>query len=501
MIDRLRDERGIALLMALGVLVVTSIMMVSIVTYSSSSSRASSSSKASQVAYALAEAGINNAMAVLSLPSNNALDQCLLHPPTPTSCASNTPFTSAYEGGTVSWYGILNTNTEVWSLTAVGKVRNPTGAATVTRTITASVQVISTLTQPLNNSAWNYIYATKTGDPDGCDEELNNSATFSANLYVDGNLCLDNTATITRDANYSVTLVVKGLTNLKKSGNAIGASGTTSPPLIDEAHLVGGCKLQNNAVHNPCGTADHVYVKNLYNTVQSITAPTADWDYWYQYATLGPKHPCDNPTSGQPTFESAGNTARDNSVTPVFNLVPSTSYTCRHTDGAGNIIGELSWDASAKILTLRGVVFFDGGITFNTGSTVQYRGQGSLYVSGTVTMVSGLQLCGGISGGNCDFTAWSPNNDMMMLVIKDMANTGTSLAFTQSARFQGGVYASTAVTFAQNGQIEGPMVATELTFSNSVVAHSFPLITQVPIGTPGNPNSYADPQPPGNFSG
>ena len=54
---RLTDERGIALIMTLGTLLVTSVMLVTVIQYSSSAGRGSNKSKADQTAYAIARRG------------------------------------------------------------------------------------------------------------------------------------------------------------------------------------------------------------------------------------------------------------------------------------------------------------------------------------------------------------------------------------------------------------------------------------------------------------
>ena len=48
---------------------------------------------------------------------------------------------------------------------------------------------------------------------------------------------------------------------------------------------------------------------------------------------------------------------------------------------------------------------------------------------------------------------------------------------------------------------DGPMVAGSFTLENNVETHEFPTITAVPVGWPGNPTVYAEPQPPQNYSG
>ena len=113
---RLADESGIALILTMGILLATSFMLVTVIQYSSDAGRGAHRSKADQVAYALAEAGINNAMSVLANPTNNALNSTLL-----------SARVSTYENGTVTWSGSFNPMNARWTLTSVSTVRNPTG--------------------------------------------------------------------------------------------------------------------------------------------------------------------------------------------------------------------------------------------------------------------------------------------------------------------------------------------------------------------------------------
>ena len=83
---RLRDESGVALILALTIMLILTIMLVSVIGFSSAGSRNAQHSNASEEAYALAEAGANNALAVLQVnypakfPGPPAT-QCVLHQP------------------------------------------------------------------------------------------------------------------------------------------------------------------------------------------------------------------------------------------------------------------------------------------------------------------------------------------------------------------------------------------------------------------------------------
>ena len=158
-----------ALVMSVGMIAVLSIVGTTMLVYTTSNARSGVVSKDNERAFSLAEAGLNNAMAVLSLPTNNALESTLL--PSTEATASSAP----YEGGTSKWYGTLDRAAAMWTVTSLGLYDNPTGVgvAQVRRKLVAKVPIIPTNTQTNNNPAWNYIYARATGST--CDVTLNNN--------------------------------------------------------------------------------------------------------------------------------------------------------------------------------------------------------------------------------------------------------------------------------------------------------------------------------------
>jgi Tfp pilus assembly protein PilX len=468
----LRDERGIALVMALGVLVVLSIAATSVIEFAGANQRTARYESATQRATALAEAGINAAEAVLNNPANNALTATLL-PET----------TSTFDGGTATWSGTLNQATSIWTVTSTGQVASPNGAAPVTRTMTATIRVVPTLTNTLNSQAWNYIYDWGTGQT--CDMTLTQSVTVDSPLYVQGNLCLQNTATIV-----SGPLVVMGRLTMYQKQNAVGSQGAP----INEAHVGNGCQYQNNQPHTPCaGATDNVFATVLDGTPPAITPPTIDWDSWYANASPGPRFPCYAPSSSAsytwPTFD--GDTTRNNSVTPAWNLTPSTAYDCWTTGG------ELKWDPVARVLTTNGTIFIDGSAYIQNGAVNTYSGQGTLYLSGTF-LLKNSKLCAVASGSSCDTANWDPNTRLLIVVANGNGDNGLpagdSAQFVSST-FQGGVYATNTVALDTSSKVIGPIVGRTVELGQSTTA-SFPFIMIVPNGAPGNPNAYAQPGPP-----
>ena len=482
----LRGERGISMVMSLGVLAVFSTATMATVTYSLSNDRHSAVSGTKVLAHSLAEAGLNNALATVSNPSANALDPTLLP-----------ARTTSYDGGTVTWSGVLSGNT--WTVTATGRAANPQGgnASESVHTLSVTTVVQSAFTQPLNNMAWNYIYSTKTGDPDGCDETLSNSTEIDTPMYVHGNLCLQNSASITEGP-----LVVKGAVYLVNSSH-IGSSG--SP--LNELHVAVGCKAGSNPLHLPCrngspSAGDNVWASTITSSPPIIDPPVADFPGWYAATnTINSSADCTTLSGTPPTFDTNG--VRDSSVTTVQNLTPSSSYTCRRVVGA-TTTAELSWNSSTRVLTVKGVVFIDGSATVANGNTNRYNGQASLYLSGTFVMGNSTKLCAVDTGGDCTFEGWDPNSEMLVIVAGGQggsAGSGVGISLANSVQLQSALYATYAINLGNSVRVEGPMVASEVMIVNSIESYDFPFISTVPIGTPGNPNVYAQPQAPTNYIG
>jgi hypothetical protein len=532
----LQRQDGITLIMAIGVLGVLTMTGTALIYYSSTNARTAAYSDDKSAAYDLAEAGINEMMAILSRPENNALKGDLL-PQT----------TSTYPDGTVTWSGTLNQATQTWAVTSTGRIKNPTGqtAADVLRTLSAQVPVTPSLAQPLNNPAWNYVFSTRTGTPGGCDQTMNNNVSGASRLYVSGNLCLNNNVSVT-----SQPLIVLGTLHLNTNA-AVGAS--TSMSTRVETYVGGSsgqyCQYANQAWspstgHADCSDWDHVYSKlpdgstigvtTAAGSIPQIAAPAVDWDDWYTNSSPGPSIDCSTTNGAKsgttPVWDT--NTVRspstNGSVATPFELTPASSYSCRvgparspsgclpppsYSGQTAPICtqyptGELAWDATTRTLTAYGTMFIDGSLKMSNNSLNQYNGRATIYVSGTLRMDG--KLCGGISGSACDFSAWDPNKEMLTFVVGgDGANgngggqvpSGFSVELATSSQLQGGIYSTNAVNFLNNARTDGPLVGSYIVFSNNVSSDSFPILQTVPAGMPGNPAVYAQPNPPKLYSG
>jgi hypothetical protein len=519
-------------------------------------------------AFSLSEAALNNAMAVLANPTNNALDPDTL--PSTEATASSAPF----EHGTAKWWGVLDRSVAVWSVTAVGVYDNPSapGTAQVRRKLTASVPVTPSYQQPLNNPVWNYLYASHTGST--CDQSLNNNITGSSRMYVAGNLCLSPNVALAQS-----TVIVRGNVDIQNNA-AIGASTNMSTRV--ETYVGGNCRYSGGAWVSCTGNQDaqHVYSKladgstvGVNHVAPVIAPPAADYAKWYENAIPGPSQSCTTSSGTPPVFDN-NYPSRDNSAATV-DLTPASSYICRVGPGASTSLssaitasqttvtvasaagfptsqfhirvddevmtvtggfgtttwtvtraansttaashaasqtliwedatpsGELSWNATTKTLTVKGTMFIDGSAKISNSAVNTYNGQATLYLSGTLRATG--TLCASVSGSTCAFSTWNPNTEMFTIVANGnggaQVNPGNSIQFDNNNSFQGGLYATNAIEFGNNVNIDGPVVGSQILLSNNLTTNNFPTITTVPSGMPSNQDVYAQANPPQLFAG
>jgi hypothetical protein len=180
--------------------------------------------------------------------------------------------------------------------------------------------------------------------------------------------------------------------------------------------------------------------------------------------------------------------------------VTSQTVTWDNADTPGMII----WNATTKTLTVRGTIFIDGSASITNGALNKYDGQSTLYLSGVFYVNNGSKLCGGVSGTDCAFASWNPNNELLTIVTDGQggtAGTGNGILVDNNAQFQGGLFANYDVSFSNNARSDGPIVGRTVKLANNVQNDQFPTITSVPAGMPGNPIVYAQPNPPQLFAG
>ena len=513
--ERLRDESGMALVLALAVMMVLTLMVTSVISFTSSNAGAASRSNADQKAYALAEAGMNNALAVLhaNYPGTAA------YPGNANLLPART--TSYPGGGSATWSGTLvgpltGDWRYEWRVTSKGTARNPVGGSStqLSRTVTATVPVNLPTTTPTDlASVLNWIYS-------GTDTYFTNSVQIGSPVYATRDLYLSNTAKIRGTAH---KLIVGRNLHLSQPANRVGlVSGLTpADTRIDEVHVVGQCSSQAiPLLHNCLWDADLVFATAHDNVIPPALVATpkltccapylgsiapagtdnpSSMGFWYQYADLGPLSPCDPATKlgTPPTFESLGSSAIDNSATPstAFNLTPDgASYTCKSTPGGAND-GELSWNAATKVLKVKGTIFIDGSATAFGSGVPTYDGQATLVLSGTF-MMKNSKLCAVVTGGDCNVAAgaWNPNVKSLVIVADGDGVGGGAQSQTgevgagegihlKGSSFQGALIANKNVREETSCAVQGPMISVyNEVRGGQTCALSFPAMNFAPTG-------------------
>jgi hypothetical protein len=513
-----RDEEGVALVLAMLTMLVLTISLTGVTFLTAAGARDAHRTNAGQKAYGLAESGINNALAVLAENYERGIAG-----PFPGSSTLLPARQTAYGSGSctapldncVTWSGLLagpllSTPTAPWKyewrLTATGSTRNPTGpgAAAVNRTVTAVVPVVIPPTsQASGTGPLNFLYS-------GGDMWFQNSVHVKAPLYVTRDLHLESTAVV--DGAAQKAGIGRDL-YLKNPQNQIGQTGG-GDPRIAELHVVRQCSSKKTPALHDCGPlAADWDADALFATIHDSVIPpgpppfisfipkltccapfggtiapsgpssgppdaTSNLGYWYQNADLGPLSPCTTSAGSPPTFDTAGGTA-DNSInwsaspTTVVNLTPAASYTCKSTAGS-TTLGELSWNNTTKLLTLKGTIFIDGSITIAPGGTARYTGNATIVASGTFGMKNNA-ICATHPGytGACDYTAtspWDPNQAALVIVADGLNGAGSGQGqgsdfdpgdgiHLKSADFQGALIANHAIKNETTSRMQGPMIS------------------------------------------
>ncbi len=524
MSKRLRQEDGIALVMALGITVVLIIFVASMIDYTSSNSRAARLSASDLNALQYADAGLNTAYSIIvnqnvtangnpsaanllgcngaggagdtTGPSNCATPTAKVICVTTSGCASGDAGSAAvygyYSGVNPGTYNGVTVPAATWLLVSSGYARNPQGSSVI-KTTTATVAI-----SPLNSGAvaavWNHMFLTSPLVPNAC------SVTFGGNnmlidvpVYVIGNMCItgQNTTVQGSVGGQPIDLMVGGKLVLSGSGTKVGTDATHP---ITSGVVVGGCTTVSVAsATTACDSGSYNYWVASKDTFVSQVAPqmlAADILADYNNSDPGPKHACAAGGLPASTFDNDGT---QNGTNASFELTPASSYTCVSQSGAGT--GQMSWNKATNTLTIAGNVFLNGNLTISNSAT--YTGTGVIEAAGTITFNgNGTSLCAE-SPCNTATNAWqgsSGNNSMLTLVA--LKTSTTSITFNNNNEtFQGSLWAqpSSTMTFVKNGVVvKAPMSIGQFDASfNNATLKPLPVIKNMPVGAPLPPNSGA----------
>jgi Tfp pilus assembly protein PilX len=520
-----QEESGIALVLALGILVVLAIVVTAGVTYTTSNTRASGKSTARIQARQYAETALNQGMSILTqqiATNGNPTAANILgcagasgvttDATAPSNCSSPSPKRICFVKGstctagaadTAELYGYFSgTNAQTflgrtipaatWLLVGKGYSYDPSLSAVTSRTAFATVK-ISSVTNGAVAAMWNHIFLTAPLVPNVCQTDFaGNNLVIDVPLYVVGNLCLSGNNNFIKEVGQPIDLEVGGKLVLSGPNTQVGTSSTVP---ITSGVVVGGCTTVSVASSTTaCNATNFRYYVGTTDTFNSQAAPVeTGTDIQSDYATFdpGPMHACKAGTSPAGLASTAFDTDTTyNSSAATFELTPAFSYDCQSTSGTS--VGRLKWDNTAKTLTIAGSIFVDGNMTISQSAT--YTGTAVIEASGSITISGNSTTLCATYPCNTALNAWqgsSGNNSMLTLAA--LKSTGTSFTMNDNTQiFQGSLWTQPATTVAVLGNscvIEGPISIGTMSNQNNVDLKPLPIIKNMPVGAPLPPNT------------
>lgn len=429
----LRQEDGIALLMALGLCVVFAISVVGIVQYTTSNGHASNRSASSTAARSYAEAAINEAYSMIvaanhsgAVPSStspnllgcsgssgasdcsNVSTNLICVPFTGTCPTDRSTYTPTAGTGTVygfwtgtspqTYSGVGAYNVSVpastWLLVAVGYAQTASGTLD-SQEITATAKVAPTSGSVA--AVWNHLFITAPYVSNTCQLTFGgNNMTINVPIYSFGNLCFTGQNIVMSEVSQPIDLQVGGKLILL-NGSTVGNFSTSPATPITSGVVVGGCNTTGVAnATSDCSTLTKNYAVKSTDTYTQAAAPVmSSSDEAYNYSTFdpGPKHTCLAGTTPAPLADNAfdSNVATNEGATSptvvppddsgsvtsggAFELTPGSSYACISKNGTST--GYLIWNSSStSSLTVSGITVaprtlaVNGSIFFDSNMTV-----------------------------------------------------------------------------------------------------------------------------------
>jgi hypothetical protein len=448
-------EDGVALVMALVVTLTLAISTAAVATLVTSNEHASGRDRDTARAFNAAEAGLNNALSVVSQhDATGALVVGSTLPSTSFSLDNSTGSYSAVKSGALEW-------------TVSGQGTSPNGS--VTRSLELKVRAaIATTTTPASAV---YGYGFFVAATSGC-TTIGGNAPLQVPVFVMNDLCLSGNAAISEPGigSGSLTVYVGG----KYTATSNPAVGTSSRP-IGSFTAVGGCTRQSSNVICSTSASSRVYANSYSSTPSALTKPTVD------PAAVYASGQWNAPTCSIGSFTFDNNATRDGSVGMVDLLQGSTrpTFDCTVTNPSGtSTVGRLTWNQATKALTIAGTIFIDGGLNFSGQSQATYTGFGTIYANGSVTTNGQAAICGPPatpSGSTC-IGQWVPSLGTLAIV----ALAGWPMS--GQSEFDVIAYVVGAYSASGGAMVTGPVVTdTAILTGNS----KFAAVTEPPPGAPG----------------
>jgi hypothetical protein len=488
-----RDERGVALVMALIVMAALAGTTAALVIPGAVNQRNSLKSADARQAFALAETALAY--------GEGAVYQAGTTGKSPT--VGQHPLDAQPGGGSGYWYATVGVDGITWTVYGDGTVDG------VSREVHAQATDPSSTTVT-DSGVWNYVYADAPNT--GCATTLNASITISVPVLIRGDFCIGGSLNFTgAQLQVGGKLSVTGSAKIGTSTKAI-----TSLQVGLDSNSTSTC----NSVAPGTGACDGKHSPIFATTVSKGLSVTPQMPCIGQPSSKDPQ--CvDNPVTpavhdgtwyklhayydaqallsktGCPTNLLDNDSTLNNSDTSISSVMfGTTDYDCKV--GGSN---EIKWNHTTHTLLVAGVLYFDGSLSLS--GTIVYTGQASLYFTGGVTMGNNSSFCGIAS---CT-TSWNPDANGIIFIAGCWSNsTGSTLTSTGCVSLSGGataqfgVYCTTDYATAGNSSNMGPVLANTLSLGGT--AASLIPFHNMPPGTPLSTRFVTVPgSPPRNWSG
>jgi Tfp pilus assembly protein PilX len=448
-------EDGVALVMALVVTFTLAISSAAIATLVTSNERASGRDGDTARAFNAAEAGLNNALSVLTQYDASGAQAV-------GSTLSQTSFSLDNSTGT---YSAVKTGSLEWTVSGNGT--SPNGS--ITRHLELKVRAeIATTTTPASAA---YQYGFFVAATTGC-TTIGGNAPLQVPVFVMNDLCLSGNAAISEPGvgSGSLNVYVGG----KYTATSNPAVGTSSRP-IGTFTSVGGCVRQSSNVICSTSASSHVYASSYSSTPSALTKPSVDAAGVYASGRWTA------PSCSVGSFTFDNDATRNGSLGSIDllqgNTRPTFDCTVRNPSGTSTV-GRLTWNQVTKVLTITGTIFIDGGLNFSGQSQATYTGFGTIYANGSVTTNGQAAICGPpttVLGSTC-VGQWVPSLGTLEIVALG--------GWPMSGQSEFDVVAYVVGSYSASGgaMVTGPVITdTAILTGNS----KFAAVTEPPPGAPG----------------
>lgn len=462
----LREEDGIALVLAIAATAVLAIATTAVIVAGTANEYTAFASTKARSAFAVAQEALayGEGMVYADLNSSPSV--------TPPTTTQNLP---AQPGGATGTYVVSTADNVVWHVVGTGTVGG------VTRTVSADVTPSTVETTQQGVPLWSYLYENDLSPP--C---VQGGAVISEPILARGDFCVKGGSQILNKLELGGTLTTSG------SNTTIGTASSPIPKLVIANTSNTACSILGHVSAPGVGWCDGLHTGAYATTVGTTldaapSMPAVDFQGAYNTQAALTKTGC-------PAGLFDNNSTMDNSVADVGTILFGAAYDCKVGPSY-----EIKWTPSTNSLYVHGTFYFDGNLnTFPT--TTVYSGQASLYFTAGVKMggSSGVSFCG---IANCT-QYWNPTQNEIIIVAgcQGIATNNGCVSLNGNTTAQFGAYVNGAYTVAGGSSNMGPILCDNFQINGG--AGLLIPFTTFPPGTPGQ-TSYTTVagSPPTNWNG